>query len=75
MHALHARHLIVPPCGRSHSFAKFLVGADGEVIDRYGPQRSPMSIEEDVLEALKAVPPTDALVSPTGATVAAALAK
>jgi len=52
------------------NFAKFLVGADGEVIDRYGPQRSPTTIEEDILEALKAVPPTQAVVTPTGAALA-----
>lgn len=34
------------------NFAKFLVGRDGSVIKRYGPQESPSSIETDIIAAL-----------------------
>lgn len=36
------------------NFGKFLVGRDGEVIGRYGPQESPSSFEADVVAALAA---------------------
>ena len=35
------------------NFAKFLVGRDGQVVDRYPPTTSPQSIEEDVLAQLQ----------------------
>lgn len=34
------------------NFAKFLVGPDGAVIKRYGPQTSPASIEADIVALL-----------------------
>lgn len=36
------------------NFAKFLVGPDGTVLERYGPQVSPASIEDDIVKALPA---------------------
>lgn len=59
------------------NFGKFLVGRDGEVLARYGPQQSPESFEADVLAAL-AKPRTDTMkgvVTPTGAAVAAEAAR
>ncbi|KAF3518454.1 hypothetical protein DY000_02062013, partial [Brassica cretica] len=34
------------------NFTKFLVGKDGQVIDRYGPTVPPLSIEKDIKKAL-----------------------
>nr|POE92747.1 putative phospholipid hydroperoxide glutathione peroxidase [Quercus suber] len=34
------------------NFSKFLVDKDGNVIDRYAPTTSPLSIEKDVKKAL-----------------------
>lgn len=34
------------------NFAKFLVGPDGEVVKRYGPQVNPSSIEGDIVKLL-----------------------
>ncbi|KFK35476.1 hypothetical protein AALP_AA5G289100 [Arabis alpina] len=34
------------------NFTKFLVDKDGQVIDRYGPTVSPLSIEKDIKKAL-----------------------
>ncbi len=36
------------------NFTKFLVGKDGGVIKRYGPQESPKSLEKDIEAALSA---------------------
>jgi len=36
------------------NFAKFLVGPDGTVVKRYGPQTSPASIEADIVALLPA---------------------
>lgn len=36
------------------NFAKFLIGADGEVIGRFGPQQSPLSLEGEITTALEA---------------------
>ncbi|NGP44590.1 glutathione peroxidase [Bacillaceae bacterium SIJ1] len=36
------------------NFTKFLVGKDGEVIDRYAPQTSPAKMENDIQSALQA---------------------
>ena len=36
------------------NFAKFLVGRDGRVLSRYTPNRTPSSIEDDILKALGA---------------------
>lgn len=35
------------------NFTKFLVGRDGQVINRYAPQTKPEKMEEDIVEALK----------------------
>jgi len=42
------------------NFAKFLVGPDGKVIKRYGPQVSPADIEQDILAALPSGTPAAA---------------
>ncbi len=34
------------------NFTKFLINRDGEVIDRYAPQTSPLSIESDIKDIL-----------------------
>ncbi len=39
------------------NFTKFLVGRDGQVIDRYAPQTAPARIEDDILRALAAPVP------------------
>ncbi len=36
------------------NFTKFVVGRDGQVIDRYGPRTTPAAIEADVERALAA---------------------
>jgi len=36
------------------NFAKFLIGPDGTVVKRYGPQTSPNSIESDIVALLPA---------------------
>ena len=36
------------------NFTKFLIGRDGQVIDRYAPTTEPSSIADDVREALRA---------------------
>jgi len=38
------------------NFAKFLVGPEGEVISRFGPQQSPLSFEGEIAAALDALP-------------------
>lgn len=53
------------------NFAKFLVGRDGEVLGRYGPQDAPSSFEADILKALSQ-PAVKGVVTPTGAAAAAA---
>ena len=35
------------------NFTKFLVGKDGEVLHRYGPQETPASIDKDIQKALQ----------------------
>lgn len=47
------------------NFAKFLVGRDGSVISRYGPQESPSSIEADILAALANDGSSKGVVTPT----------
>lgn len=37
------------------NFAKFLIGKDGTVLQRYGPPQSPSTIENDVVKALEKV--------------------
>lgn len=37
------------------NFAKFLIGKDGTVLQRYGPPQSPSAIENDVVKALEKV--------------------
>ncbi|NLF93109.1 MAG: glutathione peroxidase [Oligosphaeraceae bacterium] len=39
------------------NFSKFLVGADGKVIDRYAPTTKPASLEADIEAALAAATP------------------
>lgn len=39
------------------NFTKFLIGRDGQVIERYAPQTKPEDLEKDVLEALAAPAP------------------
>lgn len=46
------------------NFAKFLVGRDGAVLKRYGPQESPSSLEADILAALDGG--LEGKVTPTG---------
>ena len=36
------------------NFTKFLVGRDGQVRKRYAPTDTPESLEQDIVEALKA---------------------
>ena len=48
------------------NFAKFLVGRDGRVIERYAPTASPASIEDDIRAALAEVAPAKGVVTPTG---------
>lgn len=38
------------------NFAKFLIGPDGSVLARYGPQTSPSSIEADIVVQLDKLP-------------------
>ena len=38
-------------------FTKFLVSRDGSVIKRYAPATTPMKIEKDIVEMLKAAKP------------------
>jgi glutathione peroxidase len=38
------------------NFAKFLVGRDGSVLQRYGPQVAPSAIKADILSALDVEP-------------------
>ncbi|KAL1197634.1 putative glutathione peroxidase 4 [Cardamine amara subsp. amara] len=38
------------------NFTKFLVGKDGQVIDRYGPTVPPLSIQKHIKEALREAP-------------------
>ena len=40
--------------GIKWNFAKFLIGSDGAVVKRYGPQVSPASIEPDIVALLPA---------------------
>jgi len=57
------------------NFAKFLVGRDGEVLARYGPQQSPASFETDVRAALAKPRPLKGVVTPTGAAAAVEAAR
>jgi len=36
------------------NFAKFLIDTNGNVVQRYGPQTSPSSIEKDIVDLLPA---------------------
>jgi glutathione peroxidase len=38
------------------NFSKFLVGRDGEVVKRYGPNDTPQAIEKDIVEILATKP-------------------
>ena len=39
--------------GIKWNFTKFLIGRDGEVVDRYAPSTKPVSIEDDIKRELK----------------------
>ncbi|GMF34984.1 unnamed protein product [Phytophthora lilii] len=41
-----------------NNFVKFLVGRDGEVVKRYGPNDLPLSMESDIQSLLSSPPPT-----------------
>lgn len=57
------------------NFSKFLIGREGEVLGRYGPQDAPESFEEDILSALARPGATKGVVKPTGAAAAATTAR